>query len=80
MTFVKGSLGTGFGGLDQDADSPRAPVMLKTTSFMNKRNKRGGSNTKSYIRTPAKEQTSIDLLRKHVSGGPNDLEYDELLR
>jgi len=68
MKFVKGGLGSGFGGLDNDVDSPRGPAMVKATSFMNKRRKRGSSNQK-FVRTPAKEQASIDLLRKHVNGG-----------
>ena len=77
MAFVNGGLGSGFGGLDKDVDSPRSTPMVKTTSFMNKRNKRGSSNTKSFQRTPGKDQTSIELLRKHLSGGKYDLDLNE---
>ena len=79
MAFVNGGLGTGFGGLDQElldeGITPRA-TMLKTTSFMNKRSLRGGSNQNGFVRTPAKDQMSIDLLNQNENKGRNlnDLE------
>jgi len=50
--------------------------MLKTTSFMNKRSLRGGSNQNGFARTPAKDQMSIDLLNQNENKGRNyhDLE------
>lgn len=79
MAFVTGGLGTGFGGLDQElideGITPRA-TMLKTTSFMNRRSLRAGSNPNGYARTPAKDQMSIDLLSQNENKGRNvnDLE------
>ena len=75
MAFVNGGLGTGFGGLDQElldeGITPRA-TMLKTTSFMNKRSKRGSSNhNNGYARTPGKDQMSIDLLNQNENKGRN---------
>ena len=78
MSFVNGGLGAGFGGLDQElldeGITPRAQ-MLKTTSFMNKRSTRGGSNKNGFVRTPAKEQMSIDLLNQNENKGRN---YNDL--
>lgn len=80
MAFVNGGLGAGFGGLDQelleDGITPRAQ-MLKTTSFMNKRSQRANSNHNGYIRTPAKEKMSIDLLNQsngEIGRNTNNLE------
>ena len=79
MAFVKGGLGSGFGGLDQDVESPRDTSKLKRTSVMGKRNNRGSSNKNTYnSKTPVKDKT-MELLNKHLYA-PDSLEYEELRR